>query len=75
MTGVNMSSGAKPGHVLALRLILIINNHFNYLFNLYIYYDVLKVQTRITQTYVASFGLRDLSQFFSNGMYMEASPL
>ena len=41
----------------------------------YEHYDVLKVQTRITQTYVASFGLRDLSQIFSNGMYMEASPL
>ena len=28
-----------------------------------------------TRTYVALFGPRDLSQFFSNGMYMEASPL
>ena len=28
-----------------------------------------------TQTYVALFGPRDLSQFFSNGMYIEVSPL
>ena len=28
-----------------------------------------------TQTYVALFGPRDLSQIFSNGMYIEVSPL
>ena len=28
-----------------------------------------------TQTYVALFGPRDLPQFFSNGMYIEVSPL